>query len=144
MKTKKTLGQVIRHQREGLGLTQRDLAKKLGVKASHVAYLEGGMRRPSFSLVGRIATTLGLDKQEVLLLAHPEARHLLAKDPDAKPEDRPDAWERFSSNRAVIAQYNITPAELKILKQVSTLGTVGAPKQFLFVLNAIRHALEDE
>ena len=44
---KKTLGQVLKYQRETLGLTQRELALKLEVKPSHVAYLEKDRRRPS-------------------------------------------------------------------------------------------------
>ena len=39
---KKTLGSVLKDRREFLRLTQRELAAKLGVKASHVAYLENG------------------------------------------------------------------------------------------------------
>jgi len=34
---KKTLGEVLKGQRETLGLTQRELATRLGVKPSHVA-----------------------------------------------------------------------------------------------------------
>ena len=34
---KKTLGPVIKRQREALGLTQRELALKFGVKPSHAA-----------------------------------------------------------------------------------------------------------
>ena len=55
MKKKNELGPLIRTQRETFRFTQRELARKLGVKASHVAYIEGGLRRPSLSLVGRLA-----------------------------------------------------------------------------------------
>ena len=58
MKKKTELGALIRRQREAFRLTQRELALKLGVKASHVAYIEGGLRRPSLSLVRRLAETL--------------------------------------------------------------------------------------
>jgi transcriptional regulator with XRE-family HTH domain len=60
---KETLGQVLKQRREAYALTQRELAHKLGVKASHVAYLENGRRRPSLSLLARLADTLELDKQ---------------------------------------------------------------------------------
>jgi transcriptional regulator with XRE-family HTH domain len=39
---------------EALGLTQREIAAKLGVKASHIAYLENGRRYPSPMLLGKI------------------------------------------------------------------------------------------
>jgi transcriptional regulator with XRE-family HTH domain len=51
-----------------LGLTQRSLASKLGVEASHVAFIESGRRKPSLKLVAPIADTLGLDPQEALVL----------------------------------------------------------------------------
>ena len=52
---KETLGQVLKQRRGAYAYTQRELARKLGVKASHVAYLENGRRRPSLSLLSRIA-----------------------------------------------------------------------------------------
>jgi len=74
---KKTLGSVLKDRREFLRLTQRELAAKLGVKASHVAYLENGRRRPSLSLLRRLSTVMGLDSETIFLLAHPEARELI-------------------------------------------------------------------
>jgi len=44
---KKTLGQVLKERRALLRFTQRELALKLAVKPSHVAYLEMNHRRPS-------------------------------------------------------------------------------------------------
>jgi predicted transcriptional regulator len=35
------------------GLTQRQLAERLGISAAHVAYLESGRRMPSASLIQR-------------------------------------------------------------------------------------------
>ena len=43
---KKTLGQVLKSQRQALELTQRQLASRIGVKASHVAHLELEKRKP--------------------------------------------------------------------------------------------------
>jgi DNA-binding transcriptional regulator YiaG len=40
--------------REALGMTQREIAAKLGVKASHIAYLENGRRYPSPMLLAKI------------------------------------------------------------------------------------------
>jgi transcriptional regulator with XRE-family HTH domain len=62
---KRTLGQIIKQKRLELALTQRELANQLGVKASHVAYIESGRRKPSLTLIRRIADALGLDRQEI-------------------------------------------------------------------------------
>ena len=45
-----------------------------------------------------------------------------------------------SSNQALLRRHNVTPAELKLLKQVNALGPISNPRDFLFVLNSIRMA----
>ncbi len=142
---KKTLGSVLKQQREAFSLTQRELAHKLGVKASHIAYLENGRRRPSLSLLSRIADTLGLDKQQLFLLAHPEARALVTAKDEPEGTDRRDlSWRQFSSDRALLARNSVTARELKVLQQVNLLGRVSSPRQYLFILNSIRQAVEEE
>ncbi|MGO9453595.1 MAG: helix-turn-helix transcriptional regulator [Candidatus Binataceae bacterium] len=142
---KKTLGQVLKQQREAFALTQRELARKIGVKASHVAYLENGRRLPSLSLVARIADTLGLDKQRLFLLAHPEAKAFVsAQREPAKPPARDHVWRRFSTNRALLARNQVTPRELRVLQKVNMLGRVSSPRHYLFILNSIRQAVEEE
>jgi len=141
---KKTLGQVLKQQREAFALTQRELAKKLGVKASHVAYLENGRRRPSLSLLTRLATVLDLNRQQLFLLAHPEARTLVGEENDAAKESPEEAWKRFSGNRGLLARNRVTPKELKVLQQVNLLGRISSPKHYLFILTSIRQAVEEE
>jgi transcriptional regulator with XRE-family HTH domain len=137
--TRKSLGGVVRNARQRLGLTQRAVAARVGVKPSHIAYIEGGRRRPSFVLLRRLADTLQLDRRELLLLAHPEARWLMGRlDESAK---RPaDAWVRFASNKLLLKQHNVSRTELRLLKQVSLLEHVSSPRHFLFILNSIRQA----
>jgi len=142
---KETLGQVLKQRRGAYDLTQRELARKLGVKASHVAYLENGRRRPSLSLLSRLAETLDLDKQRLFLLAHPEAQWIVGKDHGSAPAKRQEnAWRKFAQNRGTLVRHKVTDRELKVLQKVSMLGRVSAPNQFLFILNAIRQAVEEE
>ncbi|HUN58182.1 MAG TPA: helix-turn-helix transcriptional regulator [Candidatus Binataceae bacterium] len=142
---KKTLGEVLKEQRGTLGLTQRALALKLGVKPSHVAYLEKDRRRPSLALLSRIADVLGLPKESLFVLAHPEASSLLGSYREAAPRNSPDqVWRDFTGNKALLARHNVKPRELKVLSQVNLLGKITAPRHFLFILNAIRQAVEAE
>jgi transcriptional regulator with XRE-family HTH domain len=142
---KKTLGQVLKQQRAAFALTQRELAHKLGVKASHVAYLENGRRRPSLSLLSRIADTLRLDKQQLFLLAHPEARSLVSARAERPARNHRDqAWREFARDRALLARNRVTPRELRVLHQVNLLGRISSPRQYLFILNSIRQAVEEE
>ena len=95
MRNTNQVGEALRSRRRGLSLTQRALAQKLGGEGSHVALIESGRRRLSLKLVGRIAYTLGIDRQDLLILAHPEAKGLIA---EAKRETRQKvapSWQRF-------------------------------------------------
>ena len=142
---KETLGQVLKQRRGAYAYTQRELARKLGVKASHVAYLENGRRRPSLSLLSRIADTLELDKRRLFLLAHPEAHWIVGERREASPaKRREDAWRKFAGDRGTLARHKVTARELKVLKTVNMLGRVSSPNQFLFILNSIRQAVEEE
>jgi transcriptional regulator with XRE-family HTH domain len=142
----KTLGPVLKGQRTLMGLTQRELALKLAIKPSHVAYLEKDRRRPSLALLGRIADVLGLSKESLFVLSHPEASSLLGnhRRTSSKPEKADKAWRDFTDNKAMLARHDVKPRELKVLSQVNLLGKVTAPRQFLFILNAIRQAVETE
>src|SRR5207248_6404709 len=96
MRSQKAFGELVRERRQTLSLTQAQLARKLGVKGSHIAYLEMARRRPSLALIKRLADVLELDRSQLFLLAHPEAKSLLptAEHP-APPEDPVKAWQRF-------------------------------------------------
>jgi transcriptional regulator with XRE-family HTH domain len=138
MKVTNKLGESVRTRREALGFTQRVLAQKLSVEASHVAFIESGRRKPSLKLVARIADTLGLDRQELLILAHPEAKQLLAAN-KIEPRRRTTAsWQRFIKDHALLARYHVTKRELQALEHVSLMGTTLTAKEFLAILTLIR------
>ncbi len=138
---KQTLGSVIKEARNALGLSQRQLGEEIGVKGSHIAYIEGGERRPSLHILGSIADVLGLDKNELFLLLHPEAHEFVPAKRAAAPRPN-EAWKQFLLSRAMLRQNKVTAAELRVLKQVNMLGVVISPRMFMFVLNSIRQSLQ--
>jgi transcriptional regulator with XRE-family HTH domain len=143
--TKNALGQIIKNQRTAMALSQRQLAHQLGIQGSHVAYIERGLRKPSLSLLRRLADVLGLDGGKLFFLLHPEAKVLLGSClKSERPEPLGESWRRFVNNHGLLKRHGITRAELKILKQVSLLRRVSSAGQFLFVLNSIRQAGEQE
>jgi ribosome-binding protein aMBF1 (putative translation factor) len=54
------LGQEVRALREAMGLSQRELAERMGTTQSVIARLEGGGSRPSLTTLERIAEALGM------------------------------------------------------------------------------------
>jgi transcriptional regulator with XRE-family HTH domain len=144
MKQTNKLGEFLKTRREALGLTQRALAQKLGVEASHVAFIESGRRKPSLKLVARLADTLGLDRQELLVLAHPEAKALLTSNQTESPKKVTASWQRFVKDHALLARYHVTKRELQVLEHLSLLGSALTAKEFLAILTLIRDIPENK
>ena len=143
-RTRKTLGSVLRTRRHELQLTQREVAGQLRVKPAHIAYLELDRRRPSLSLLNRIAEVLGLDRERLILLSHPEARSFIVRTKRVEAAPAKDqAWREFKRNKNLLSRYKVSKKEMRILSQVALLGRVTTPRSFLFILNSIRHAVED-
>ena len=75
----KSFGQVIEDQRLKLSLTQETVARKVGVKANYIGYLERGLRHPSQEVVEKLSATLKLNFLNLFLLANPNIRSLLGE-----------------------------------------------------------------
>ena len=138
MKIINQVGETVRSRRESLGLTQRSLAEKLGVEASHIAFIESGRRKPSLKLIARLADVLGIDRQRLLILVRPEAKELISQPKAEKPRKPMPSWQRFIKNRELLASYHVTDDELRILENVSLLGTAVSARNFLAILMLIR------
>jgi transcriptional regulator with XRE-family HTH domain len=117
MKPKPTLGAVIKEARGSLALTQRGLAAAVGVKASHIAYIEGNQRRPGLPLLRKLAQVLALDRRELLFLLYPDAQFMIDGAARSGAASRgKNAWKEFTSNRVLLRRRGVTPGELKVLK----------------------------
>jgi transcriptional regulator with XRE-family HTH domain len=144
MKKTNQLGGTVRIRREGLGLSQRSLAQKLGVAPAFVAFVESGRRKPSLKLVGRLADILGLDRRDFFITAHPEAEELVAETRPEKRQNTSLSWQRFVENHKLLARYHVTIDELRALEDLSLLGTVNSSKEFLAILTLIRDIPPDK
>jgi transcriptional regulator with XRE-family HTH domain/predicted transcriptional regulator len=69
-----TLGHRIRHFRGAAGLTLDQLGTRVGVAGSQLSLIENGRREPRLSLIGSIATELGISVSELLDDAPPSER----------------------------------------------------------------------
>ena len=133
-----SLGAILRRRRHQLRLTQADVAMRIGCRANYIGYLEAEKRRPSQKLLLKLAEALDLDPQELFLIANPVVRKVVT------PENEPaSAWQRFKQNKGLHTRHGITPAEIQALERVALLGSVRSERDFLFILQTIRQALED-
>jgi len=80
-----TLGQRIRARRLELGITLRELARRVGVSAPYLTDLEAGHRHPSPDVLVRIAEALGLPAADLETLdgrLSPEVRRWVETQPE--------------------------------------------------------------
>lgn len=131
----------MRRRRRQLEMTQQEIARRVNVRANYIGYIERDMRRPSTNVLARLARVLDLDREELFFLAHPQVRGFIHTE---KANSHASAWEAFRTNKRLHTRNGITQAELKALHHVSALGPVRNSRDYLFILQAIRQALQDE
>ncbi len=132
-----SLAAFLKARRNALGLTQQSLAERLGVRASHIALLESGRRRPSLRLVVRLAAALDVDGRKLLQLAYPEVRTLVSPTPKRQMKLGP-SWQRIFKDSTLLDRYNVTQQELEALQHLGMLGGKLTAKRLLAILMLVR------
>ena len=102
----------------------------------------------SKEIEGTLDNRHSFNPKEGFVLAHPEASCFVTS-PGANRAPSPTqnarkVWQDFAGNKALLAQHRVNSAELKVLSQINLLGKVTAPRNFLFILNAIRQAVDED
>jgi transcriptional regulator with XRE-family HTH domain len=133
----RSFGQVIRERRRQRSFTQADVARRIKTSIPYVGHLESGKRSPSAKIVARLAQVLGLDGRELFLLANPRTRELLGSEPTRTSS----AWDNFRHNRQLQGVHNIRDTEMEMLSRVALIGEVRSDRDFIFILNTVRHAV---
>ena len=134
----RNFGQVIRERRRQLDLTQEEVAHRIKTSTPYVGHLESGKRHPSDKILTRLAEVLGLDRRELFFLANPRAQALL--NPESASTAVP-AWEDFRKNEQLRRVHNISNDEMEMLSRVALLGEVRSARDFIYILNTVRHAV---
>lgn len=133
----KNFGRVIEDRRHELALTQEMVAKKVGVKANYIGYLERGMRHPSQKVVERLSSALKLDPQELYLLANPRVRSLLGKGKSASPAGL-SPWQKFLRDTALQQKQGLSKREQEALSQLRQADKIDSMAGVLRVVSALR------
>ncbi len=131
-------GEVIRTRRRELDLTQEEVASRIKVSTPYVGHLEAGKRHASNKIVARLAKVLGLDNRKLFLLANPHAQALLSAEPERAPGS---AWEQFRRNDQLRRIHNVSNDEMEMLSRVALLGEIHSPRDLIYILNTVRHAV---
>jgi transcriptional regulator with XRE-family HTH domain len=134
----RTFGQVIRERRRQLDLTQQEVAQRIKTSTPYVGHLEAGLRHPSDKVLSRLAEVLGLDQRDLFFLANPGAVGLLKS---KETPSRRSAWDEFRKDDRLRRVHNVSQEEMNVLAKVASLGEVGTPRDFIYILITARHAL---
>lgn len=134
----RSFGQMVRDRRRKLDLTQQEVARRIKTSTPYVGHLEAGKRHPSEKVVARLAEVLGLDRRELFFLANPGALELVRAEMNSRQRS---AWEEFKRNDRMRRLHGISNDEMDVLSRVAALGEIGSPRDFLYILNTVRHAL---
>ncbi len=81
---------------------------------------------------------LGLGRRELFFLANPRAQAILSPEPENGAKS---AWEDFRKNDHLRRIHNISGDEMEMLSRVALLGDVKSPRDFIYILNTVRHAV---
>jgi len=115
------------------------VARRVKTSTPYIGHLEADKRRPSILVISRLAEVLGLDRRDLFVLANPRVVDLLASN---ESDRRKSAWDEFRTGAQIQRAHQVTAEEMKLLSMVASMGEVSSPRDFIFILNAVRHALD--
>lgn len=130
-------GSLIRDRRRQLDLTQEEVARRIKTSTPYVGHLESGKRHPSERVLARLSEALGLEAREMFFLANPGARRLFGP----PSHNGRSAWEEFRRDERLHRTHRVSAAEMEVLEKISSLGEASSPRDYIYILNSIRHAL---
>lgn len=159
-----TIGERIKSAREAMGITQVELGEKVGVSGVAIMRYEKNQRRPSYTILHRLADALGVSALEFFLgnetievNGHTLRPVILLPDSTDTPKLHPSEFNEFERFIETIGYYTrldgdnyrlhkgtssvvITPEQLKGLVRASK-ATVGALVQDLMEATASQTTL---
>lgn len=135
-----SFGDAIYRRRKALGLTQEQLAAKVGIQAVYIGYLERGMRHASPKVTGKLAEALGLNPSYLFLASNPTVKDFLNVQEDSYQVDMPlpQALVDLKADKALCELHQITDSELSALERMAFLGEPRDKLDYIFLLELVR------
>jgi transcriptional regulator with XRE-family HTH domain len=138
-RTERSFGAAIRERRRQLDLTQEEVGTRIGTSTPYIGHLESGKRHPSEKVIARLSEVLGLPSRDLFFLANPRARDLIN---ERHNDRRRGSWEEFRRDARMRRAFHISAEEMELLARIADMGEVRAPRDFVYILNSVRQALE--
>ena len=129
--------EVIRAKRKELDLTQDEVAARIGISTPYVGHLESGKRHPSDKILTKLTEALELGNRELFFLANPHAEALISEPATGQGS----SWKQFQKDEKLQRLHNVRNDEMMVLSHVALMGDVQSPRDLIYILTTIRHAV---
>jgi putative transcriptional regulator len=134
----------LRDYRQELGLSQTELARRVGVPRPSISLIEHGRRRPSTSLPHHIADILHINVERLFLLSHPQPKLLSRTCGDSWRRVNNKIWRAFIHDKNLLTRYHVQPKELRALAETRIIGELQHPRDFIAILTVIRQTVKSK
>jgi transcriptional regulator with XRE-family HTH domain len=136
-----TFGSMVLRRRKELGLTQSDVAQRVGVQPNYIVYLEKGERRPSDRTVLRMADALGIDRGDLYLAANPDLREFLSINDgnEVQLAEMSGGLRALTDDQELRGRLAITDAEIETVSGLRLRGRVTTPAQYAALILSVRY-----
>lgn len=140
MKQYDSFGAILYRRRKELGLTQSQLAQRIGVQPNYIVYLEKGERKPSDRTVLKIARALDLDRGDLYLAANPQVREFLDVNDhnELVVDGLPDGLRRLVEDAELRQRFEVSDDEVASVARLRLPGRVTTSEQYLTLILLLR------
>lgn len=126
-------------RRKELKLTQEQVARKVGVHANYIGYLERGLRRPGDKTLVALCRALDVDKATVFATLNPLFRDLVRTDADGgSAPDEPPPLRALLEDEALVSNLGATRQELEKLRVLSIFGRIARKEDYARIYRTIQ------
>lgn len=132
--------QIILHRRKDMKLTQDQVARKVGVHANYIGYLERGLRRPGDKTLIALCAALELDKATLFATLNPLFRDIVKTSGELADEElsTPASLQALLQDEALLAELGTTPDEVAKLRALSVFGDIPSKEDYARVFRVLK------
>lgn len=136
--------EIILNRRRELKLTQEQVARKVGVHANYIGYLERGLRRPGDQTLVALCEALELDKAQLFATLNPLFRDIVkAEGADDEDDDAlPPALRELIEDRELLRELGTTEEQARKLAVLRVFGEVERKQDYVRILKTLAEILE--
>ena len=136
--------QIILHRRKDMKLTQDQVARRVGVHANYVGYLERGLRRPGDRTLIALCDALELDKATLFATLNPLFRDIVKTTGDLPEEAGPTPipLQELLDDAGALKKLGANADDIAKLRVLSVFGDVRNKEDYIRAYQCIQDITE--